>query len=678
MSEQHSRSFQRIFVRRDLFAGPARTGLLWSVLAALLLVALLLVTGLLVGLLTDQGRLSAILTEDQVPRFERLTGQTVIWMEAPEVADVPAGPADAAAPLPDNRPPTQLVVADDSGVIPAVWRLRDRPWGRTLEWIVLRAPPLRSNVSALMVLLPVLALLALARMFALSRVNLQARRAALEAAQRLQKSIHRQALRLGPEDLNGETIASAQRMFSVEARAISGILHERLRRLLREPIELIAVILVALAADPLLTLQWVLPLSLGFYLWHRGRARFAQTRQLADDRIRSEFEQLGSWLHNSRLVRGYAMEANEHDAFDNQLRHFYQTVRQKTRLMDVPLWYGWLGAIAVGAAGVFLMLLLGAKILSPTVELSFPGAVVFLATVPIGLGAARRLVELPRLNSDLSVAADQVYRFLDAMPTVSQAVGARFLNPLSRTLHFEGVTYHSPARKILLDHVDLKLEAGETYAVVSLNPEEAKALLLLLPRFLEPRSGRILFDGEDIAWVTLESLRAETVYVGADDPPFIGSVVQNIRAGGEFPLSKVIEAAKAVHAHNFISQLPQGYETTLLHGDDSLNVGQRFRLGLARALLREPALMVIEEPSRALDEDTKNYLADTYERLIPGRTVFFKPTRMSTLRRADAVILLHHGRVIAVGPQAKLLSDVPLYRHWEYMHFNEFRHASEG
>jgi len=675
VSQQLQKTYRRVFARRELFAGPSRLGLFWSLIAGLALLLLLGQVALLVGLLTDRGRVALVLSEDDVPAFRASTGIPLALSSPPPPV---VNPADVAAGNVVEEVQTQTVMLDDTGILPSIWRLRHQGWSNGLFWVYREVPSLRSNITALMALLAGLAIAALVRLFALSRMNLQARRASLEAGARLQKSLHRQTLRLGPEDLDGRVTERAMQLFTTEVDTVAQSLYERIRRLLREPVELFVLILVAFLADALLALQWIVPIGFGFVLWYRGRRHAVESRLLAADRMRSEFRTLGQWLRNSRLVRGYGMEATEQTAFENQLERFVESVRRKSRLEDVPLWYGWWGALAAAAVCVFLMMLLGTKILSPQPQLSFPGAFLVLSVVPLALASAHRLGEVQRISHEMNVAADQIFRFLDQLPTVSQAVGAKFLNPLSRTLHFEGVTYQSPDKELLLDRIDLKLEAGKSYAVVSLNREEARAFLLMLPRFLEPKAGRILFDGEDIAWMTLESLRAETAYIGTDDPPFVGSVLQNLRAGSDYSLSRVTDAAKAVHAHNFISQLSHGYETVLSGADDTLSVGQRFRLGLARALARDPALLVIEEPQGPLDEDTKHYLVDAYERLLAKRTVFFLPTRMSTLRRVDAVILLHKGRVMAVGPQSELISSAPVYRHWEYLHFNEFRHLADS
>ncbi|MCA9115210.1 MAG: ATP-binding cassette domain-containing protein, partial [Planctomycetaceae bacterium] len=215
---------------------------------------------------------------------------------------------------------------------------------------------------------------------------------------------------------------------------------------------------------------------------------------------------------------------------------------------------------------------------------------------------------------------------------------------------------------------------GQVTAVISLDQLEPQALASLLPRFLEPLSGRVLFDGNDIAWVTLESLRAETVWVSGEDPFFTGTVRDNISCGSPtYSLQDVSDAASKVHAHKFVLKLPLGYETVLGEHGETLEPGQAFQIGLARALLRNPALMVIEEPSTPLDDDTKSLLDDAWGRIVQGRTIVVFPTRLSTVRRADQIIVLHRGRVESIGPYSELVNSSPVYRHWEYVRFNEFR-----
>jgi ABC-type multidrug transport system fused ATPase/permease subunit len=249
---------------------------------------------------------------------------------------------------------------------------------------------------------------------------------------------------------------------------------------------------------------------------------------------------------------------------------------------------------------------------------------------------------------------------------------------VSKSIIYEAVSYRLDGRALLKDF-DLRIAARTSVALVSLDRAACRAAAFLLPRFIEPQSGRVLFDSEDTAWATLDSLRAETILVSGDDRPFTGSVLQNITCGDpRYSMQDATDAAKISHAHNFIARLPQGYETALGEHGERVDAGQAFRLALARAILRKPAVLIIEEPEEALDEDTKNLLDDAYHRIIKDRTVIFLPTRLSTVRRCEQVVLIQDGRVAAAGTHDALVKQSETYRHWEYVTFNPARQAGKA
>jgi ABC-type multidrug transport system fused ATPase/permease subunit len=138
-----------------------------------------------------------------------------------------------------------------------------------------------------------------------------------------------------------------------------------------------------------------------------------------------------------------------------------------------------------------------------------------------------------------------------------------------------------------------------------------------------------------------------------------------------------MDAAKLVHAHQFIQKLPLGYETVLGEQGHRLTPGQSFLLGLARAIIRNPAVLIIDEPNTTLDQATKDSLDDTYQRIQGSRTVLFVPSRLSTVRRCDKVVVIGDGQVEAIGHQSELVKSCELYRHWEYVTFNAFRRGGE-
>jgi ATP-binding cassette subfamily B protein len=195
----------------------------------------------------------------------------------------------------------------------------------------------------------------------------------------------------------------------------------------------------------------------------------------------------------------------------------------------------------------------------------------------------------------------------------------------------------------------------------------------LLPRFLDPSSGEIRIDGKSLRWVTLDSLRAQIAVVLQHNLVFNDTVANNIGCGDPaYSLHRVIEAAKVAHVHQFIQSLPHGYETNVGEMGHALSAGEKFRIALARALLRDPSILIIEEPLAALDDDTKALIDDTYQRVLPARTVIFLPHRLSTIRSCDQIYLLHQGRIEASGDHRELLAKSDLYRHLQYLEFNEF------
>lgn len=649
-------AFRRAFRRRELFRGAPRRAFLWSVLAALLLVLLLFTVFLLIDLLVHQGRLSIVLEDQQIELFERRTGIPIRRDDEPSSE-------------------TYRKIETNSGILPTVWWSHDRWWGGAVSACYRSVPTLRRSFSALLTLLGLGAVLIFCRRLVLERMRNLAWLTALDTATWLRRSVHRQALRIVPGDLEGKESEHAFDLFTNAADRVQQGLAQWISGLTRAPLELAALAFITLALHWLLALQWMIPLALGGYLFVQVRRRQGVLRRAAEDQAQRNLRLLSEAMRRPRLVRGYGMENFEHEQFQLHLQRYRDAQFAEQRFP----WSRVAVSAGVLALATFLVYLLTVKVLANPNELPLAAALTFLTAFGLMWWPAEQVVELQGARDEVDGAASHIFRFLDRIPAVGQAVGAKFLQPLSKTLHFESVVYALPNKRRLLNGLDLKLDAGRTYAIVSLDSLEARALVSLLPRFIEPQSGRVLLDGEDIAWVTLESLRAETIYVSAADPPFTGTVLENIRCGrDDYTLPQITEAAKQTHAHSFITRLYNGYETVIGEHGERLDAGQNLRLALARAILRDPALLIIEEPWEPLDDDTKALLEDAYTRITPGRTVLFLPSRLATLRRADQVILLRNGKVEAVGNHVGLVRESPLYRHWEYTRFNEFRHDEGG
>lgn len=657
-------SIDRILSRKSLVIGRARLAAVWSIAANLLLFILLLDLMLLVGLVIDRGRIDLSLTQKEGQRFESLTGLSV------------PGVSDAS----DAETEVVHIFEDEKGILPSVWQTRNLWWGPVVAGLFRNVGWLQSNMLALIWLIAFGALTILLRNFCLRQMRMCAHRMAIDAISATRRNLHRQVLRLGPEDLDGTGHEVATNLFTHEVETVRRGLYESLTRSFRFPLELFTLSLILLSINWRIALQWIAPFALALFLLNSVIRASSRKRDLAVDRCRDEEQLLLSSLKNSRLARGLGVEQSEHDQFQKQLDRYHARLLDAARANEFVENSPPKIVIAAVALVAFLLFLLGVSILTSSSRSNSPlmnpaMAVTFLVAVVCSLPGIRSLRGLGGIRHDMKLAADKVLRYLDQIPSVSQAVGAKFLQPMNKTLHFENVKFRTPGGRQILNGVDFKLEVDKTYAIVSLDPLEAKSISLMLPRFIEPQQGRILIDGEDIAWGTLESLRAEVAFVAASDPPFDGTVLDNLRSGhAEVTLQQATEAAKITRAHNFIVKLFNGYDTVLTSHGDSLDDGQRFRLNLARAIVRDPALLIIEEPTAVLDEDTKSILADAYDRICRGRTVIFLPSRMSTVRRTDQIVVLHEGKVAAFGPQQQLVTQSPVYRHWEYLKFNEFRH----
>jgi len=673
------------FSPRDLFRPRSAWVWLWSILAVILLMLLLVDVGLFVGLLADRGNLTTDIAPSEVERFRELTGLPAGAEPAPSHEDVPKAdaaeksgePAESAdsANRPGALPPAVHFSLGQYGILPAVWRSRDAWWGNALGWCFRRVDMLQSNILAAMTLLLGGALLYTARTACLAQLRKSCRHVALDVVAPARRNVHRQALRLGPEDLDGSGLTVANEIFTVEIEAVRRNIARWIEFDIRFPLELICLAAVSISIQPMVSAQFLIFLGVVWYYLESQCRRADADAAVAADRAKAELRRQADGFQSARLVRGLGIEQVDHDHFANHLVKFHELTNRQDQAAEQAQHLRVRDVAACSAIAAFLLFILATHILPAQGELSIASGIVFVAAWLLAIPGARAVQARSSHLHAATLAAEKIQKYLDQIPTVSQAVGARFLEPLGKTLHFDSVTYKSPSGRLLMDNLDLSLEAGRTYALISLDPLESNSLIWMLPRFIEPQKGRILFDGEDIAWATLESLRAEAVFVGANDPLLPGTVLDNIRGGrADYTLQQATEAAKLTHAHNFIVKLFDGYESDLPERADLMDVSQRFRLGLARAMIRNPALLIIEEPQVALDEDTKALLADAYERICRDRTVIFLPGRMSTVRRCDQVIVLNEGRVAAMGPQSKLVSVSPIYRHWEYLKFNVFRH----
>lgn len=695
MSNRQPNAFHRAFPAREFFRGSARSVLFWSLFNGLLLALILVDLFLIIDLLNHRGKITVrgeqnvlalqdirfvqtpIVPPDQAKPEDEAEGDESGKAESEESVEPvePTEPENGNTELPALENPNHIALTD-TGILPSVWWAQNKYQDGVLKQLYQRFPLLQENQSALFSLILVALVLASLRVLIRWRSRQLSLKISRHVSMTLRNMIHRQALRLGPGDLSGKETDHAFNLFIKDVEVVESGIFQWVYRLSQHPVTLSVLFLFAISIDWRLTFQCVIPLAAAWYFLLQYRKNYELQHAKTLVSIESELSLLAENLRSTRLVRGYGMETVEHERFQKHLEKYTEDTVKLKRVE------GWVHRIARGLAvfcSCLVVFLVGYKVLLNPESLPFSAAVLLVGIFAFFYLPVNGLYELISVRSEANIAASSVYRYLNQIPEVSQAVGAKFLEPLSQSLQFENVSYRlSSQEPEILSGFDLKIPAGTSTAFVSLEALAPRAVSYLIPRFIEPKSGRVLMDGEDSAWVTLESLRAEAIFVGGNDICLTGTVKENIRCGDErYSLQEVIAVSKEARAHQFVQNLPQGYETVLGQNGEELTAGECFRLGLARALLRKPALLIIEEPEGPLDEDTKTLLEDAYSRIFQNRTVFIIPSRITTLRNADQVVLIHEGKVEAVDTQSNLLKKSALYRHWEYTRFNQFRHSQE-
>lgn len=313
-------------------------------------------------------------------------------------------------------------------------------------------------------------------------------------------------------------------------------------------------------------------------------------------------------------------------------------------------------------AGAFFFWYGGRAVLMSTMTLGT--FLVFLAAILQLIRPFKRLARLHGINQQALASGERIFEVLDTQSTIVEHPKARELPAFHREIAFEHVS-HSYDSQPALRNVSVKISYGETLALIGPSGAGKTTFINLLSRFYDPTNGHVKIDGLDLKHVTLSSLRSQVALVSQHTFLFNDTVRANIALGRlDTPIEEVVEVAKLANAHHFISKLPQGYDTIIGESGDFLSGGERQRLAIARALLKNPSILILDEATSQLDAESEHLITQAIERLMRGRTVILIAHRLSSVRLAHRIVLLQEGRIVEQGSHDELLRKSPLYKRF--------------
>jgi subfamily B ATP-binding cassette protein MsbA len=426
-------------------------------------------------------------------------------------------------------------------------------------------------------------------------------------------------------------------------------------------------------------LAWILLLFLPVILFSSrkiGRQVRTTTRR-GQDKLAEIQNILHETITGNRIVKAFSMEIWETMRFKAAARRLFSANMRYVVAMAVssPL-MDLLGAVAIA-----LLIMLGRNSINHG-TMTIGGFVVFIGATMSLYQPVRKFAMFYNNFQQALGASESVFTFMDAKDEVREKAHARKLAGFHDLIRFEDVRFSyndgGDAREILKG-INLDVKAGEMLAIVGGSGAGKSTMVHLIPRFFDVTGGRILVDGCDVRDVSLSSLRGQIGIVAQETMLFNDTVRNNIAYGQPHVSQHDVErAAKAALAHDFIQQMPEGYNTVIGERGFRLSGGERQRLSIARAILKNAPVLILDEATSALDSESEALVQSALQNLMTGRTVFVIAHRLSTVRRADRIVVLENGIIADQGSHEELLSRLGTYRRLHELQFADIDAPSQG
>lgn len=448
---------------------------------------------------------------------------------------------------------------------------------------------------------------------------------------------------------------------------------EGLMDLLYQPIQLVVYLVVLFSIRNYFSISWSLMIILAFLVplviypvVQIGR-RLRKISALSQQKIGEVTNTLLEGIMGIRIVKVFGAEELEWKRFHNENQKFYRlTISSIKRNLSV----GPMTEFTVACAVAVILWIGGGEVL--TGHLSTGAFVAFLAALLSLMKPFKKVSRVYGFSQQSLAAASRIFEILDEAPTVQEKPDAAALRSFEETIVFEKVGFHYFPGQPVLREVNLRVKKGEVIAIVGPSGSGKSTLVNLIPRLYDPDQGRILVDGKDLKNFSLASLRGKIGMVTQETILFNDTVWANIAYGQKEPPKEeeVIQAARMACAHEFIQKLSQGYRTVMGDRGWNLSGGERQRIAIARALLRNPPILILDEATSQLDSESERWVQQAIEHLMKNRTVFVIAHRLSTIQNADRIVVLDRGKIQEEGTHEELLKLGKLYARLYQLQFS--------
>jgi subfamily B ATP-binding cassette protein MsbA len=424
---------------------------------------------------------------------------------------------------------------------------------------------------------------------------------------------------------------------------------------IREPITILVYVVIALSISVKLFLFSIIILPISAFIIGIISGFLRKQSIILQKKMGNITTILQETIVGVKIVKAFGMENYEIDKFRDETNNFFRTVIKKSRIQNISSPTTEFAAVIVGVIIIYYGGLL--VLVDHTLKASnFMG---FLFTIFQIIPPMKQMANVNNHIQESIAAGTRVFEILDIEPSIKNIESPKSVVDFYEKLEFKNVSFkYDNSDREILDNIDLTAKKGEIIAFVGSSGAGKTTIVDLIPRFHDPISGEILLDGINIKEIKIEDLRKLMGIVTQETILFNETVSKNIAYGlSNIPQERIEQAAKIANAHNFILELPNAYDTIIGERGAKLSGGQRQRISIARALLKNPPIMIFDEATSALDSESEVLVQEAIENLMKERTTFIIAHRLSTIRKSDRIYVLDKGKIVQVGKHEELLNE---------------------